>query len=302
MATYSSYETVGAKEDISNVISNISPTKTPFQSMIGTDKVTQKLFQWQEDSLRAVTDNGAAEGADGTDITATPTVLRNNVTQILTETIKVSDGVDETDFYGRSKETAYQLGKSSAQLKRDLENTLVGLAGSLVSGSAGVARKMASYQAMINTTGTSNVVYTGAGPAALSETKVLAAAQLLFNAGADPSQLMITPTNAAVVADFVNNNDRSRVINDGGTTVVNAVDVYKTAFGSLKVSLNRFLKSGNTLVFDQENWVRMIFRNWQRKTLAKTGDATKIMLLGEFSLKHKNYSASSVIVEGTSGF
>jgi hypothetical protein len=38
------------------------------------------------------------------------------------------------------------------------------------------------------------------------------------------------------------------------------------------------------------------------KDLAKTGDSTKAQLLGEFSLKHKNYFASAMIVEAASGF
>jgi hypothetical protein len=64
MPTYTSFDEVGIKEHVSNVISNLTPRKTPFQSGIGDEKVTQPLFQWQEDSLRAVADNAAVEGAD----------------------------------------------------------------------------------------------------------------------------------------------------------------------------------------------------------------------------------------------
>jgi hypothetical protein len=84
MAVYTTYEQVGKKEDVSDIISNISPTKTPFQSAIGSDKVDNTLFQWQEDSLRSVQDNAKAEGADAADIVVVPTVMRNNQTQILT--------------------------------------------------------------------------------------------------------------------------------------------------------------------------------------------------------------------------
>ena len=64
MATYQTYQMVGIKENVSDVITNLSPRKTPFQSAIGNEKVTQPLFQWQEDSLRAVATNAAVEGAD----------------------------------------------------------------------------------------------------------------------------------------------------------------------------------------------------------------------------------------------
>jgi len=45
MAQYTTYDTVGIKEDVSDVISNIAPTKTPFQTMIGSDKTKNRLFQ-----------------------------------------------------------------------------------------------------------------------------------------------------------------------------------------------------------------------------------------------------------------
>src|SRR5512139_2382412 len=102
MATYQTYQQIGIKEDISDIITNISPTKTPFQSGLGNDKVANTLFQWQEDSLRSAAANAAVEGADGTDITATPTVMRTNYTQILQETIKVSGTSDAVATYGRA--------------------------------------------------------------------------------------------------------------------------------------------------------------------------------------------------------
>jgi methyl coenzyme M reductase alpha subunit len=129
MATYQTYQQVGIKEDISDVITNLSPAQDPLPERIGNEKVTQPLFQWQEDSLRAVAVNAAVEGADASFITVVPTVMRNNYTQIFTEAVQVSDRADIVSTYGRKKEFAYQMAKSAAQVKRDLENALVGTAG-----------------------------------------------------------------------------------------------------------------------------------------------------------------------------
>ena len=38
---------IGIKEDISDLISNISPMETPFISSIGKSNVSNTLFQWQ---------------------------------------------------------------------------------------------------------------------------------------------------------------------------------------------------------------------------------------------------------------
>jgi hypothetical protein len=43
--TYTSYDVVGKKEDVSDIITNISPTTTPFQTLIGKESVNNVLFQ-----------------------------------------------------------------------------------------------------------------------------------------------------------------------------------------------------------------------------------------------------------------
>jgi hypothetical protein len=74
-------------------------------------------------------------------------------------------------------------------------------------------------------------------------------------------------------------------------------------FGEQKVEINRFIKASNTLVYDPKQWSKMVLRPWTREALAKTGDATKQMIVAELSLKHKNYAASGFILDNkTTGF
>jgi hypothetical protein len=299
MATYTTYEQVGIKEDISDVISNISPTKTPFQTAIGNEKITQTLFQWQEDSLRAVAANAQVEGSDASDVTTNPTVMRNNTTQILTETVKVSDTNNVVSAYGRAKEMAYQMAKSSAQLKRDLENAFVGTQQTKVVGSATVARKMAGVQAQIDS---SAVTYTGAGPAPLTESVLLSNLQACYSNGADPSRVHVTPSDSLVVAAFAAAAGRYRTFNgESAKAITNVVNLYVSPFGEQKIEINRFQNANDTIVFDPAMWSKATLRSWTREALAKTGDASRQMIVGEFSLKHKNYKASGLIVKGTAG-
>ena len=295
MAQYKTYDQVGAKEDVSDIISNISPTKTPFQSMIGSDTTHNTLFEWQEDELAAVRDNAQVEGFTATDATLSPTVMRQNYTQILEKTIKVSGSADKRDTYGRAKESAYQIAKAMKEVKRDLEHGFVGTGQSAVAGDSATARKFAGYQAqlnaaMINTT-------TGGVGTPIGEAILLTTLQELWAAGADPSVLMVTADDSLIVADFAKSSGRSREIQNGSKdkAIVNAVDLYVSPFGEIRVHLNRFLKAGDSLVFDPANWKSVTFRNWFRETLAKDGDNLKMMVVGEFSLKHTNYKASALI-------
>ena len=74
MATYQTYQSVGNREDLTDVIYNISPTDTPFMSSVGKTKATAVYHEWQTDSLAAAsTSNAAVEGADATSATLAPT-------------------------------------------------------------------------------------------------------------------------------------------------------------------------------------------------------------------------------------
>lgn len=301
---YQTYQEVGIKEDVSDVITNISPRKTPFLSSIGNEKVHQPLFQWQEDSLRAVrgTSAAAVQGADAVLSAAVPTVMRNNYTQIFTDAVGVAGTTQATQAYGRSRELAYQMAKTAAQLKRDLENALVGTGQTSSAGSASTAGLMAGFQAQVIS---GNVSYAGASTN-LSEALLVTALETAYVAGADPNRIMVTPANSIIVAAFAAAAGRYRTIpteiKSASGTIVNAVNLYVSPFGEQKVELNRFLMASNTLIFEPDMWTLATLRPWTRETLAKTGDSEKQMLVGEFSLKHKNYSASSLIVDNaTSG-
>ena len=295
MATYTSYDEVGIKENVSDVITNLSPRKTPFQSAIGSEKVTQPLFQWQEDSLRAAAANAAVEGADATDITATPTVMRNNYTQIFTETVKVSDRADVVATYGRKKEFAYQLAKSAAQVKRDLEFVMIN-AQAKAAGNSSTASTMDSFQKQCDPT----TIIRPATNGPLTEALLTTALQTAYTNGADPSRIQVTPSNSVVLAGFASAAGRYRTLEGNSKdakTIVNVVNLYVSPFGEQKVEINRFLKGGNTIIFEPSMWTKATLRPWERKDLAKTGDASKAMILGEFSLKHKNFLGSAMVVE-----
>ena len=63
MATYATYTTIGIREDLADIIYNISPTETPFMSGVAKTKATNTLHQWQTDALAPVAANAQAEGA-----------------------------------------------------------------------------------------------------------------------------------------------------------------------------------------------------------------------------------------------
>ncbi len=109
------------------MIYDISPTETPFMSMIaGRGKAKATYHEWQTDSLTAAAINSVVEGNDAAFATATSTTRVGNRTQIATKTILVSGTQDAVDKAGRDSEYRYQMAKRMAEIKRDMEFGLTG--------------------------------------------------------------------------------------------------------------------------------------------------------------------------------
>jgi Family of unknown function (DUF5309) len=307
MATFfKTYDQVGKKEDISDVISNISPTKTPFQSLIKTERVNNTLYQWQEDSLAAVADNAQIEGFTAADSDMAPTVMRSNYTQILQKTVNVSATADVVSTYGRAKETAYQLAKKADELKRELEYHLVGkVQNAAVGNGTSTARTFANAfgtdtasasvihaDVTVTTDSDSGTAGNQAGP--LTEANILSVCQKMYEQGSEGKYIMIKPADSLIMAGFAAASGRTRDFQNE-TKLVNVVDLYVSPFGEQRVILNRFLKATEALVFDPAMWSLVTLRPWTRELLAKTGDFDRHLIVGEYSLKHKNYKGTGRI-------
>jgi hypothetical protein len=315
MALQTTYDVVGIREDVADVITNIDPTKTPFQTSIRTESVDNTRHDWLEDTLATVVANAQLDGftaqapqvaalaTPGTyvgSLTASPLTVRTNFTQILAKVIRVSGTADRVNKYGRDREIAYQMAKRAAEAKRDLEHAMVGLNQTGIVGNATTARLMSSYTTLTD----ASVRVVNGAPTALTEAMLVQANQNLFVAGSEASIFMIKPADAVAVANWayrapivgVANGPSERGRSVGATTqIVNAVDMYRSPFGDQKIVINRFLNTQNALLYDPEMWRLLVLRGWFRETLGKVGDNTAMMLVGEFSLKHRNFRGSTFI-------
>lgn len=286
-ARFSTYDQVGIKEDVSDVISNIDPTATPFATAIRTGKkAISKVVEWQEDSLSAVAENAQIDGDDAPAADQKATEMRTNYTQILSKTAKVTGSAEAVHTHGRKSEMALQLAKKGKEIKLDLEHVLVGLDTTKQAGNdSTIPRKMSSVFPQIDASMKGN-----AGTADLTEAMVRTRLQAAYDAGANTSTLMIKPTDADHVAAFATSRDVGN-----SEKVVNSVQVYVTPWGTLRVVLNRLLKADTALIFDPEMWELRWLRNWFTQPLAVTGDSMAKQIIGEVTLCHKNAKATAAI-------
>jgi hypothetical protein len=312
MATYQTYTAIGMREDLSNVIYNISPTDTPFMSSIGKTVATAVNHEWQTDSLAAVATNALIEGAAGADITATPTVRVGNLCQISGKTVKISGTLETVNKAGRKSEKAYQLAKVSSEIKRDMEATLLSNTVKAAGNGSSTARVLGGLQTWINTNvslgtdGTAGNLGTTARGTGTDRNYTAAilnsTIQSCYSAGGSPTILLVNPVVKVLTSAFTGIATRFRdVPSNQQAQVIAAADVYVSDFGIIQIVPDRFVPTADNVAFllDPEMASVAYLRPFQTLELAKTGDSENTELLVEYTLEVKNQAAHGIIADLT---
>jgi len=298
--TFTTYSAKGIREDLSNVITNIAPEETPFQSNIGRETITNTLFEFQTDTLADAAANAQLEGDDvGTFDSVVATVRVTNYAQISRKTIVLSNTEEVVNKAGRRSELAYQIAKRGSELKRDQEFVFLN-GGVAVAGNTTTARVTASLGAFVKTntdkqtngvdpsyTTLPNSARTDGNVRTFTETILKNVIQKVWSSGGTPKILMVGPVNKQRVSGF-SGIASSRFNIDGGAkpaTLIGAVDIYVSDFGNVSTIANRFQRERDAWVLDPDYAKMTVLRPYQQVELAKTGDAEKRMLLIEYGLK-----------------
>lgn len=312
--TFTRYSAIGIREDLSNVIYNISPEETPFISNIGRESVKNTYFEWQTDALAAASSaNAALEGDDVSSFTAvTPTARVGNYTQISTKNVVISGTVEALDKAGRRSELTYQLAKMGSELKRDMEAALLANQAA-VAGNTTTARRTAGLPAWLTSntdfgTGgadptvgsTPTAARTDGTQRAFTETLLKTVLAETWTSGGNPKMLMVGAFNKQAASAFTGIATRFRDVPAGKQAqIIGAADVYVGDFGQITIVPNRFMRARDALIVDPEYASLAILRPIQQDELAKTGDAEKRLMLVEYGLKVSNQAAHGICADLT---
>lgn len=313
--THTAHTAIGIREDLSDVIHDITPMDTPFMSNIAREGASQPLTEWQTQALAAASaTNATIEGDDATTSTAIPTLRFNNYCQIATKTPRVTGTLRSSDTAGRADEMSYQIALRGRELKRDIEATLCGTqvatAGSAASARAcaGIAGWLYTNQVPLGTAATTPAL-TGGHPstaptastaAAFTEDHLSSAIAQCWDQGGDPTLVLVDSTNKRLASAFsgiaTQYRDNPQV---GPATLIGAADVYVSDFGTHNIVASRFTATDDVYVLDLEYWATAYLRPIQQQPLAKTGDSDRTLLLAEFTLCAKHPDASAKIYTTT---
>ena len=310
--TFDSYDAAGIREDLEDVIYQISPDETPFYSACKKVKASNTLHEWQTDTLRSSADNKHIEGDDTAAEARVATTRLGNYSQIFKNAVSIPDSDEGLKKAGRSAELAYQTLKIAAEQKLDIEKALFSN-NARVAGNATTARELAGAPAWMltnvnfvsassgaNPNGTGSNARTDSGaPTAFTQAKFDDVMQSVWSSGGKPDVCYLSAFQMDIALGFTGNNNQRSSVQAGDKKVVKSLDVYVTPWGTIEFAPTRENRGRDIFIMQSDMWAVGVLRPTKNTALAKTGDSTRRQVLTELTLVCKNEKASGMIADNT---
>ena len=272
------------REDLGNVIFNVTPFMTPFTSGISQTKATADTHEWLTDTYADAVDTNASveAGLPQTSTAGTTRVRLGNFIQIADKTVTVTKKAEFMDRAGvPGKEMAYQLMKLGKELQMDVEKQTLGCYGAVSTkaqgdaANAGVSGAFGSFivtnqEANGGTDNTGN----GAGVGDGSTVPVVAGANTQIDQGlmddlldgvwdnsGDINSAKIMASAGTIsslrntlsgMADNVDSNLNAN--STSGGNIISRVAVYVSQFGPIAVVPNKHMPAKTLYVVDYSTW------------------------------------------------
>ena len=310
--TFDSYDAVGIKEDLSDVIYNVTPEETPFYSKSKKSKASNTFVEWQTDTLRASAANAHIEGDATTANARSATSRLGSYTQIFKNAVVVPDTDEGLTKAGRGREIAYQVLKTAKEQKLDIEKALFDN-NARVAGNGSTARELAGAPAWL-ITNTSFGANEGADPTgdgtdartdetttllAFSQARFDSVMQSIWEEGGKPDTVYLSAFQMNVALGFTGNNNQRSTVQAGGERVIKSLAVYVTPWGTVEFMPSRENRSRDVFIMQDNMWEVAVLRPTKNVELAKTGDNTTRQVVTELTLKCLNEKASGGIFDNT---
>jgi len=310
--TFDSYDSVGIREDLSNVIYNVSPEETPFYSKAKKTSAKNTLVEWQTDALRASAANAHIEGDATAGEARSATTRLGSYTQIFKNAVVVPDTDEGLDKAGRAKEVAYQTLKIAKEQKLDIEKALLDN-NARAAGNSTTARELAGVPAWL-VTNTDFGANEGANPTgdgtdartdettaltAFSQDKFDGVMQSIWEEGGKPDTVLLSAFQMNKALGFTGNNNQRSAVQAGDERVIKSLAVYVTPWGSVEFMPARENRSRDVFIMQDNMWEIAVLRPTKNVALAKTGDNTTRQVVTELTLCAKNEKANGGIFDNT---
>lgn len=279
------YLATGNKPDVSMVVDLIAYLETPSFTLWPRETVTNYIYEWYDFAITAASaSNAIVEGAEASTASNLTRTNRTNVTQILEKVIQVSRTQRKISKYGNiGDELSFQQQAKLKELARDVDIAL--MQGTYSAGSSVAARTMRGAEAAITTTAVN------ASSASLTETLLrVSLLQAIWNQGGRGDKNLYVNAFQKQKIDGFTGNSNVRVNltpSNGVVSLPYNIGYYASSFGTVKCILTPHATASVVSAIPSGSFKTAVFDAFVAEELAKTGDSTKVQIIGEFGLKHR---------------
>jgi len=302
MATTSKIATVSAtalREELSDVIYNISPTDTPFISNIPKIKTNAYKHEWITDTLGNAALNQQAEGATASaDGIGAGTRLSNYIT-ISAKWFDISDVLEAVNSAGNLAKISYQTAKKLKELSRDMEYTLINEA----TGSATDTFKSYGLKYFLGSAHGTNYYNFGGSAAVtnlLTEDLYIARCQAIWDQGGKADMVLCPAQQKKKISAFNQSNRQTVTTDADAKKMVSVVDFYESDFGVQRIYPERFSSVDSTyyewmFFLQKDMWALATLLPVKVEKLAKTGLSQIVQISTAYTLESRNEAASAAL-------
>lgn len=279
------YDDNAMREDLLDVLVNLTPTETQLVSGLGTSKASQIQHNTLIDTLGSVKTNAYSEGVDASYGGLTDPTRMLNYTQIFREAYQVSDTERAVNTAAFNDRFSYEATKALKELKNDMELSL--MRGSLVCGSGSAARQLVGIKLSLS-------IITSSSGVTLTEVILNDYFQAVWDEGTEVNALYAGMYIKRKISAFTANSTIN--IDAKDRRLINAIDVYEADAARLvKLFAHRYVTiSGDTnydIVGLNEDLFKIAYlRKPFNRPLSKTGDSSKAEVLTECTLEIRHYN------------
>lgn len=285
------YDAIGDREDLTDVIATITLHDTPLFSGLEKVKAAATLHEWQTDTLATGSDNAQIEGADFSFAIPAARSRVNNRTQIFEKAIEVSETQRAVSVAGLQDEFAYQMEKRMKEIATDVEKALITGTGN--SGASGTARRLKGFISAIVTNVDSG---TGTGNEYLTESMYNDMLQTIWAAGGRPDNTYVNGFQKRKISQFATTNTRYLDMTNM-SKLTNTVSQYESDFGIQTINLDPFMDTDKALLLQKDMNKIAMLRGIKPVDVATVGDAKRGALVGELTLEYRNEASGGAIIQ-----
>jgi len=315
--TFVSTSASGNREELSDVVSRITPEDTPIVSSMRRTKASSTHPEWETETLATPAANAQPEGDDYSSWTAVTAATRvGNYTQIFAKDWIISNTQEAVDNAGRVEKRKHQRLKKGIEIRKDMEFAVIANTASVASGT----RYLGSLPSWIETNdshgsgGADGGFNSGTGLTVAETTGTLRAftkalfdttLQLVYNSGGTPKQAVVSPYNKSVFSTFMSDSNVASfryAASGSSNTIIATADVYEGDFGKTMIIPNRVMATSaavarRVFITDPSMMEMKMLRPIQDLDIAATGDAEKGVIVAEGTLCVKNEAALGVVAD-----